>query len=300
MRIAISTPTGQVGSKVVNLLIQAGGHDLVLLARQRSKVASFAELGARVFEGDLVNEDFVVDSTRAVEALFWVNPPVMSVLDDRQFARELADNAAAAITENHIRHTVYLSSIGAHLEHGTGIISTLHDVEVILSQAAEKLTILRCGYFMENYLTSLDSIVRDGAIFLPVSADVRVPMVATRDIAAAAAEILQDPSPPPRQIVPLAGPKDYSFGEAAEIIGQAIGYRLEHVRISGDQARQHLIDSGASPNVADRLVAMYDAIERGIMVGEQPRDRQMATPTMLEQFAQAVLAPAVQRIAAQI
>lgn len=293
MRIAVTTPTGKVGSKVADLLLRRGGHDVILLARNSEKLAAQRELGARIIEGDLADTQSVVDATVAIDALYFVIPPALTtgVPDDRQFARRLAQNAIDAISANHIPHTVFQSSVGAHLEHGTGVISSLHDVEVALSQVAEHLTILRPGFFMENYLGSLDTIRQQGAVYLPVSAQARVPMVATRDIAAAAVEVLLEKSPPPRQIEPLLGPRDYSFGEAAEIIGRAIGREVHHIRISGDQAREHLIAHGASPSVADRMVAMFDAFDRGLMLGEQGRNRQRITPTTLEQFAQEVLAP---------
>jgi uncharacterized protein YbjT (DUF2867 family) len=298
MRIAITTPTGQVGSKVVEWLLMRGGHDLVLLTRNSEKLSSLRNMGARIIEGDLTDQHYVVDATVGVNSLFFVIPPAMrgGVEDDRQFARDLAANISQAASANHISNIIFQSSVGTHLEHGTGLISSLHDAEVTLSQAADHLTVLRPGFFMENYLGSLDTIRQQGAVYLPVSAEARVPMVATRDIAANAAEALTEPSPPPRQIVPLLGPRDYSFGEAAQTIGRAIGREVHHIRVTGEQAREHLIQRGASPSVADRMVAMFDALDRGLMLGEHAANRQTVTPTTLEQFAKEVLAPKLQAV----
>ena len=50
MRIAISTPAGHVGRKVVAILQAHGGHELILLARDPAKVATEKARGAQVFQ----------------------------------------------------------------------------------------------------------------------------------------------------------------------------------------------------------------------------------------------------------
>ncbi len=287
----MTTPTGKVGSQVVRILQEQKEHDLILLARNADKLKTEASKGAEVREGDQTNPEFVVEATKDVDALFWVNPGDMRSENIREYYKKLAENAADAIKANDIEHTVFLSSIGAHLGEGTGVVDGLHDSEKILKKATRKLTILRPTMFMDNYLMSLKSIAEDSKILLPVSGQARVPMIATGDIAEAAAEILTGPAPDEPKVVPLHGPKDYTFDEAAKIISRAVGREVKHVQVSTQQMKSALTGMGASDNVAEKMTELYDAINSGSIKAETPRTDQSTTPTSMEYFSTNVLAP---------
>ena len=66
MRIAITTPTGNIGRGLTQLLLDQGGHDLILLARRPERLADQQARGATVLQGDLCDAVFVR------EALFFV------------------------------------------------------------------------------------------------------------------------------------------------------------------------------------------------------------------------------------
>lgn len=291
MKIAVTTPTGKVGSKVVKILQEQKDHELILLARDADKLKTEASKGAEIREGDQMNPEFVAEATKDVDALFWVNPGDMRSDNLRAHYRKLAENAAEAIKANNIGHIVFLSSIGAHLGEGTGVVDGLHDSEEILKEATKKLTILRPTMFMDNYLMSLKHIAEDSKILLPVSGQARVPMIATIDIAEAAAKMLTGPAPEEPKVVPLHGPKDYTFDEAAKIISRALGREVKHVQVSSQQMKSALTGMGASENVAEKMTELYDAINSGSIKAETPRTDQSTTPTSMEYFSTKVLAP---------
>ena len=119
-------------------------------------------------------------------------------------------------------------------------------------------------------------------------------MIATKDIARAAAHALAGPTSSRTRILPLHGPRDYSYDEAAGIIGKAIGSPVKHVKVSPEQARQALVGMGLNAAMADLLLEMYAAIESGYLKDDHPRTAQTTTPTTFEEFAKTVLAPALQ------
>ena len=96
MRIAIATPTGHIGSKATRRLISAGA-EVVLLARDLSKVKEFVDQGAQARQGSLDDGKFLTDATRGVDALLWVTPPNMASTDVRGFAAACGRSAAQAI-----------------------------------------------------------------------------------------------------------------------------------------------------------------------------------------------------------
>ena len=135
MKIAITTPTGHVGSAVVDFLLDLGGDiELKLLGRRPEKLRDFARRGAKMAIGAQDNVDYLVQATQGVDALYWATPPGYGSDNVRAFQNRLGKAAATAIRTNRIPRVVNLSSIGAELESGAGPISGLHDVERLLDE----------------------------------------------------------------------------------------------------------------------------------------------------------------------
>lgn len=297
MKIAITTPTGNIGSWLVENLLHAGDHELRLLARDPAKVRKFTERGARVLKGDLNDPEYVTQATRGVDLLFWLTPPKFDAEDFRAYQRKLGDIAAAAVRANRIPRVVNLSSIGAQHAAGNGPIAGLHDIEQQLNAAVREVSgsicHLRPAAFYENFYMALGSIRSDGAVYLPVPGDAKLAMIATRDVADAAAGVIADPSWRGVQIRELyAG--EHSHDEAARIIGEALGKPVKHVMVPPEVAQQALRQFGASEDTARTFVEMYQAIPKGLLRPEFSREQAVITPTTLDQFARAALAPALQ------
>ncbi len=293
MKIAVTTPTGQIGRKLADELLAERAHEVVLLARKPDQLAQERGQGARIEQGDLEDEAFVKRATAGVDALFWLNPPNYQTTDFPAYYTRLAECAASAISANRINRVVLLSSVGAHLGRGVGPVNSFAEGERILRTVSPHLTILRPAFFMENYVLSVPTIAQAKSIFMPVSGTARVPMIATQDIAHVAARTLADTRWTGTRILPLNGPKDYSFDEAAQILSKALGEPVKHVTVKPEQAKQALQQAGMSDHVIGLFLEMYDAIEQGRMKPEQPRNFESTTPTEFERFAKDVLAPAI-------
>ena len=290
MKIVVTTPTGHIGSKLADILLAKGAKTIVL-ARDPGKVKHFVARGAEVLAGLLDDPGFISRATRNVDALFWLTPPNFTTPDLRAFQNACGSAAAQAIRTNDIPRIVNISSIGAHLDAGTGPVKGLHDIEKLLDEAAANVTHLRCGYFFENYLYHVDSIKRDTSVYMPVHGSRRLPMIATADIARAAADRLLDDQWTGRNVRGLHGPADLSFDEAAELISRGVGFRVRHVRVPDDTARRAMRSMGLADNVVEEMLEMYRAMDSGLLAPAERRTRETTTPTTLERFAREVLAP---------
>ena len=294
MKIAVTTPSGHVGSAVVDFLLDLGGDIQVkLLARRRKDLDRFVRRGAELFIGSQDDADFLVSATQDVDALFWVTPPGYGSDNLRAFQNRLGIAGSFAIRDNHIPRVVNLSSIGAQLSSGVGPICGLYDVEGILDEAADIITHLRPGFFFENLLMQLDSITKWGRISLPISASRSFPMIAARDIGRAAAVRLSNPSWTGMYIRELHGPADLSFDEVADIISQVLGRKILFIRSDLQEARHVLLNTGMSENLADSLLEMYNAAETGRLQPLQPRSLESTTQTTLAEFAHEVMLPLI-------
>ncbi|MGH7351533.1 MAG: NAD(P)H-binding protein [Candidatus Methylomirabilales bacterium] len=293
MRIAITTPTGNIGRELTKRLLDKGGHELILLARTPDKLTKEQARGAKVVQGDLGDAASVKKATQGADALFFLCPPSFSVPNYRAYYGQLAKIGADAVKANRIKHTVLLSSVGAQLAKGTGPILGLYDAEKIFSNATHGLTILRPAWFMENHLLHLDSIKTMNSIFMPLSGDVTLPMIATVDIADRAARVITGLAPSRPKILSLHGPKDYSLDECAKIISRAIGKEVRHVQVPPAKAKEAMIGMGATAGVADTMLEMYAGFQADRIMDEVERSPDTTTPTTFETFVKDVLAPAL-------
>ena len=270
-------------------LLQAGCKP-TLLARQPEKVRDFATRGATVLEGHLEDEAFVGRATRGAELLFWVTPPQPTAPSVRAFQNRLGRIAAEAVRENRIPRVVHLSSYGAHLESRTGPILGLRESEKMLDEVARSVLHLRPGMFMENHLGSMESMQHMRKIFLPVAGGTRFPAVATRDVAAVAAERILDSSWTGHQVLEIFGPAPVSFDEAARCISDALGQTVTHVQVSREQADQVLTGKGFSADFVNGFLQLLESLESGYLAPD-PKAPKRTTPTSFADFARDVIAP---------
>ncbi len=292
MSIAVTTPTGHIGTVVTNHLLNAGAQ-VTLLTRKPEKVKEFVERGATVFQGSQEDKDFVTRATQGVDALFWLTPLEFSSTDFRGHFKRMGQAAAAAVRSNRIPRVVHLSGAGAHLTSGPGPIPGLHDIEQRLDDVVTSVTHLRPFFFFENFLLQLESLKSLGRMYLPVSGSTRIGMLATRDIGDVAARRLLDHTWTGRTVQGLHGPIDLSFDEAAAAIGQGLGRRVVHEHVTEAEAGRAMRAVGLSEYLTEAFLEVYRAIESGLLRPAEPRTADTTTPTTLQQFSQEVLKPLV-------
>ena len=292
MKIAVTTPTGHVGSVVVDFLLNRKAEVRVkLLGRRPDRMAKAVRRGATMSVGAQDDPGYMVRATEDVDALFWVTPPGYGSDDVRAFQNRMARAAVAAIRTNQIPRVVNLSSIGADQDSGVGPIAGLHDIEAQLNDAGDNITHLRPGSFYENLLRQIDVIKSEGKISLPISGSRHLPMIATRDVARAAADRLANLDWTGQSVHELHGPDDLSLDEVAQVLSKALGRTIEYVQCDREQARHALLQAAISENSADLILEMYEAVETGRIRLLQPRSSETTTPTTLAEFARLVMQP---------
>jgi uncharacterized protein YbjT (DUF2867 family) len=155
---------------------------------------------------------------------------------------------------------------------------------------------LRAGYFMENTLGQAQMIQGMGSTGGPVRGDLKLPMIATRDIGAAAAQAMLRLDFKGHQSRELLGQRDISYNEVASVIGKQIGKPdLKYVHLSDEQVRPALSQMGMSPNFIGLLLEMTAALNSGYMKALEPRTTQNSTPTSFENFVAEEFLPVYQK-----
>jgi uncharacterized protein YbjT (DUF2867 family) len=285
MSIMITTPTGHIGSLVLQQLLKAGA-DVSVIVRHPEKLSDSIRSKVKMYQGSLADSSFVTKAFQGASAVLWLTPPNYAQTDVAAYHSEMGSVAAAAIKANKVSRVVNLSSAGAQLGNA-GPISGLGIVERKLNEVAENIVHLRPSFFMENFLQQIEPIKSSGAVYDLPPADKSFPIVAVQDIGDVAAGLLLDGKWNGRSIRGLHGPADLTFAEVTKILGDSIGKSVEYVQITPDQAYQTFLSIGASPGLAKGLVEMYQAVSQPGAVAE-PRTPQTTTPTTMRKWAETV------------
>jgi uncharacterized protein YbjT (DUF2867 family) len=259
----VAGATGHVGKVVAEELLRQKQRVRVLV-RTADKGASWSKQGAEVAVGSLDDHAFVTAALTGAEAFFTLLPPNYGAADFFAAQKVTADAIAAAVKASAVPHVVLLSSIGADREAGTGPIKGLHYVESALQATGVTLSAIRAASFQENVGMSLAPAKQMG-IFpsFAASTDYPIPLIATKDIGALAAELMLH-NPGKSETIDLVGPA-YSNRQVAEKLGASLGKNLQIVEIAPAAAVEALMKGGLSKQMAEIFAEMYDAANKGLL-----------------------------------
>src|SRR5205823_9212070 len=241
--------TGNTGSVVARRLLDRGKRVRVL-GRDNDELAPFVNRGAYAFAADVLDTDALSRAFAGAQGVYALIPPDMSSPDFRAHQDRVTESIAKALEKGGVAQAVALSSVGADKPDKTGPVAGLHKMELRLAQVRGLNALhLRAGYFMENTLAQIGIIRSFGVMAGPVRADLPLPMIATRDIGAAAAEALLRLDFRGQQTQELLGARDVTYNEATKIIGTATGKPdLAYVQLPDEKVIQAMKGMGISSN----------------------------------------------------
>jgi uncharacterized protein YbjT (DUF2867 family) len=277
MRIVVTTPNGNVGHHLTRMLVRSGVRPL-LLTRHPEQISPELIPYVDVARADSQNADEVVDATRGVNAIYWVDPSVMSEDPLADYARA-TEALMRAVAENGIGRVVFQSSVGAEKRHGAGEIDGLAATEIALDNIDADVTHLRCGYFFTNLLLDVESL-KSGRLQTVLPLDAPMAWVAPRDIAEVAALTLLNREWMGHRVQAVHGPENLSWSQVAGILTQELGRNVNIERVTDEEMRQQYVDAGMPGAMADAVLGMSTGL-RDDFAPEQERSVVTTTPTTL-------------------
>ena len=290
--------TGNIGSVITKKLLEKG-ETVRVVGRNAARLQQYVHRGAEAFVADIKDAEALTRALTGARAAFLMMPPGMTS-PDYPAEQEIESDAISAAAKNAgLQYAVNLSGIGAQAPAGTGPILGLHDFERKLN-TVERLNVLhlRPAYFMENHLSAISMIQMMGIFGGALKPDLKIPMIATRDVGAYAAERLLKLDFSGKQTQELLGERDLNMTEVAAVISRGIGKPdLRYAQFSYEQVEQTLVQMGLSAKTAAYLIEMFQGFNHGIVAGLEPRSATNTTPTSMETFVKEVFAPAYQGIA---
>src|SRR3984893_15842109 len=281
--------SGTTGSIIANSLLSAG-KQVRVVGRGAGRLQRFVDKGAEAFTATVSDAAALTKAFRGARAAYLMLPPAKS----REEQERDSDAIAKAVKESALRYAVHLSSYGAQVAEGAGPVAGLHSAEQKLN-AIDGLNVLhlRAAYFMENNLAAIGMIQGIGIFGHALLPDLRMPMIATRDVGPYAAQRLLDLDCSAKDTRELLGEQDLAMAESSTIIARGIGKPdLRYQQFPYDQVQQVLEQMGMPPNKAAVYIEMFKAINAGVLVAQEPRSPENTTPTSFEKFVQDVFAAA--------
>ncbi|MET7280663.1 NAD(P)H-binding protein [Kribbella sp. NPDC005582] len=293
--IVITTPTGDIGSQLLNLLLQdPDGEQLRVIVRDPGKLPAAVRDRVDIVTGSHGDPEVVGKAFAGADAAFWLAPPNQHAPSLEAAYAGFTRPAAEALTTYGVSHVVGVSALGRSTPYAgrAGLVTATLAMDDLIANTGVAYRALANPSFMDNLLRQVVSIRDHGVFTYNGDPDRRTPFAATRDIAGVAARLLRDRSWTGTDEVPVLGPEDLSANDLARIMSDVLGRPIRYERESLDALAARLKGYGLGDAFVGGMVDMMRAKDDGLDAGIRRTD-ETATPTTFRQWCEQVLKPAV-------
>ena len=291
MNIVLTGSISNVGKPLAEALVNKG-HSVTVISSNPERKGAIEALGANAAIGKMQDVAFLTAAFKGADIVY-----LMETLDaaggffdkDVDFLGvidQIGLNYKNAVQRSGVKQVVHLSSIGAHMDKGNGILAFHHNVEKRLRQLPDDIAIkfMRPVGFYTNLFSVIRNIKTKGAIISNYGGDQKEPWVSPQDIAATIAEEMEKPFEG-RQVRYIAS-DEVSPNEIARVLGEAIGKpQLKWTVIPDEQLLNGWLSIGFNPQIAKGFVEMQAAQGTGELYEDYYRNRPVLGDVKLADFA---------------
>lgn len=258
MTIVVTGATGHLGRLVIESLLNRGVEPDQLVAAGRSveKIADFAERGVTVAPIDYDNPARLQRAFAGADTLLLIS--ASEVGHRLQQHMNVIDAAVAA----GVGRVVYTSA--PHADDTALAVAPEHKAtEAAITASGLPFTILRNGWYTENYVSVLEQARTTGTVLASVG-DGRVASASRADYADAAAVVLSEDGHVGR-VYEVTGDVAWSFDDLADAISGIIDRPVAYVPVSPDEHLRILTEAGLDAGTAGFVVALDGNIRDGLL-----------------------------------
>jgi uncharacterized protein YbjT (DUF2867 family) len=298
MKIIVTGSLGNISQPLTKELVHQG-HAVTVISSNPAKRAAIEALGATAAIGSLEDAPFLAATFAGAKAVYCMLPPFNYFdpsLDYMAATRQLTTNYVGAIQQAGIKRVVHLSSVGAHLAAGSGLLQFHHLAEAIFRELPPDvaLTHLRPTSFYTNLYQNIDLIKgkglmgrlmalrflgpmalltgKTGVLLGNYGGEDKIAWVSPRDIAVAAAEELTMPIT--GRHVRYVASDELTCNQVARILGAAVDKPyLKWVLLSDKDMLSGLKQFKMPEPAAKDLVAMNAGLHSGLVEEDYYRHR---------------------------
>ena len=258
MSLVITGATGQLGRLVVESLLARGTApaDIVATGRNTDKLADLAAQGVSVAELDYTKPETVSAVVKPGDTLLLVSSSEVG----QRVGQHV--NVITAAKEAGVARIVYTSAPAATTSEL--VLAPEHKAtEEALVASGVPFTILRNGWYTENYAGEIEKGRENGAIVASVG-DGRVSSASRKDYAEAAAVVLVGEGYE-GEVFELSGDVAWNFDELAAAIAGIVGRDVEYSRLTPEEHAALLASFGLDEGTVGFVVALDGNIRDGLL-----------------------------------
>ncbi|MCV3738928.1 NAD(P)H-binding protein [Rhizobium sp. TRM96647] len=291
--IVITAPTGDIGRQVVQHLLMSSA-PIRVIVRDPSHLAEDVRNSVEVLKGSHGDPGVVNQAFSGADAVFWLVPPDPKAVSVKAAYVDFTRPAAAILKEQDIKRVVSITALGrgSPVADKAGFVTGSLAMDDLIASTGVPFRALAMPSFMDNLVRQAIAIRNQGKFFLPIAGDLKLPSVATRDIATVAARWLLDDSWTGQSEVPVLGPEDISFNDMAGIISDVLGKVVTYQQISFEAYKARFVQFGMSEAMAQGMTDMARAKGQGLDLAVS-RTPENSTPTTFRQWCEDTLKVAV-------
>jgi uncharacterized protein YbjT (DUF2867 family) len=237
--ILVTGATGTVGSEVVKQLssdassydVKAGVHSI----ENANKVQQYDRVKAVQIDYDKIKE--LGSAFKDVDKLFLLTHPSPKTVEHES-------NLVAEAKKSGIKHIVKQSIMGADLGADVEAMRLHRQAEKLIEESGIPYTFLRPNEFMQGFINFQGATIKSNNAFYIPAEDAKVSFVDARDIAAVAVKALVGGDKHYNKSYVITGPEALSYHQAADILSNATGKKIDYVNISDAEAREGMKEAG--------------------------------------------------------
>lgn len=287
MKIIVTGSLGNISKPLTIELVQKG-HSVTVISSKAERQTAIETIGAKAAIGSIEDVAFLTKTFSGADVVYtmigggnYFDPE----FDIMAYYTKIANNYAQAIQQSGVKCVVHLSSIGAHLESGTGLIQMHHQAERILNNMQDvTLTFMRPVGFYYNLFIFSGGIKATGMMSSNYGANDIIPWVSPLDIATAIASEIENPDV--NKKVQYLASQELTCNEVANILGTAIGKpNLEWTLITDEELQSRYESFGMNKTIAAGLVEMQANMHNGPFFDDYYLNKPILGKTKLADFA---------------
>ena len=252
MKIGVTGATGQLGRLVIEGLKQkVAAETIVALVRNPAKAA---DLGVETRAFDYTQAETLVASLQGVDKLL--------LISGNEIGQRLPQHKAVidAAKQAHVKQIVYTSLLHADSS-PLGLAGEHLATEAVIKESGLTYTILRNGWYTENYTGSAKGAINAGA-FIGNAGDGKIASAARADYAEAAVAILLGEGHE-NKTYELAGDEAYTLTELATEISKQSGKTVPYNNLSEAEYAGILKGFGLPDGLVEMLVNSDTGASKG-------------------------------------
>ena len=243
--IAITGATGQLGQHVIDTLLKTvPASQIAAIVRNPAKADALTRLGVTVRQADYSDEAAFTAALQGIDRLLLISS---SEVGQRAAQHRNVINAAIAANVKFIAYTSLLhadrSPLGLHVEHV--------ETEKMLADSGIPYTLLRNGWYTENYLASAPAALEHG-VFIGAAGEGKIASATRADYAASAARVISEEGHAGK-VYELAGDEGWTLSQLAAELAKQSGKKVVYQNLSEADFAAALKGVGLPAGLADML-----------------------------------------------